>query len=364
MNKARLWIALLSLLLCAACSQPPGGADGYKIAYVSSTPGQHGIFSMNSDTTGARILIPDRMAQVRFASWSPDGQRFAFYNLRSQDADIVNKYRMVNEYLLYVADAEGQNPKRLLDFPVMDFGWAPDSRRLFVISAHESPDRDSPEVLNGTGRPMASVYVCDTQTGSIRRLPGSGRNCSASWSPDGARLAVGFGIGEYCGLYLMSPDGAHSERLTDGTTIDFRPSWSPDSKAIAYIAHSKSDTDFKDSGVFIIAADGAGRKRLYDRTVSYVLWSPDSAMLLLQSDSTAILLDPNGQTQMLLSAGAGLRTIANASFTPDGKRIVFCSNDYGSWKIYSIGMDGQKRKTLTLKTNSSNYCLSPLLARR
>jgi Tol biopolymer transport system component len=87
-------------------------------------------------------------------------------------------------------------------------------------------------------------------------------------------------------------------------------------------------------------------------------------MLLLQSADTTRLIDPSGQKQMLLSVGAGLRSIANASFTPDGRRIVFCSNDYGSWKIYSTGLDGQKRKTLTLKTTSSNYCLSPLLVRR
>ena len=155
MNRAGIWIAFFSLLLCAGCSQPPGGADGFKIAFVPNTPGQYGVFSMNSDTTGSKILVADKMAQVRFASWSPDGKRIAFYTIRGQDEDILKKYRMTNEYLLYVMDATGENQKRLLDFPVMDFGWAPDSRRLFFISAYESPDRNSPEVLNGTRHPLA-----------------------------------------------------------------------------------------------------------------------------------------------------------------------------------------------------------------
>ena len=87
-------------------------------------------------------------------------------------------------------------------------------------------------------------------------------------------------------------------------------------------------------------------------------------MLLLQSANTARLIDPNGPKQLLLQAAAGFRSIANAVFTPDGERVMFCSNDYGDWKIYSIGLDGKKRRTLTIKTNASNFCLSPLLTRR
>jgi Tol biopolymer transport system component len=363
-NRAVILITLFFLLICAGCSPPPGGADGFKIAFVPSTQDQYGIFSMNSDTTGSKILVDDKMAQVRFASWSPDGKRLAFYTVRSQDAPILKKYRVVNEYLLYVMDATGENQRRLLDFPVIDFGWAPDSRRLFFISAYESPDRNSPEVLNGTMHPLAYVYVFDTQTGAVNRLPGSGRNCSASWSPDGNRLAVGFGIGENCGIYLISPDGSRSERLTDGTTIDFRPAWSPDGKAIAYVAYPKEDADAGDPGVFVVSTAGAGQRQVAKGMVSYVMWSPDGSMLLLQSSNTARLIDPNGRKQVLLSAGAGMRSIANAVFTPDGRKVVFCSNDSGVWRIYSIGLDGQNRKTITIRTISSNFCLSPLLARR
>ncbi len=363
MNRARTWIAFFSLLLCAGCSQHPGGSDGFKIAFVPNASGQFGIFSMNSDTTGLKILVADKMAQVRFASWSPDGKRLAFYTIRGQDEDILKKYRMINEYLLYVMKATGENQKRLLDFPVIDFGWAPDSRRLFFISAYESPDRNSPEVLNRTRHPLAYVYVLDTQTGRMNRLPGSGRNCSASWSPDGTRLAVGYGDGENCGIYLISPDGGRSERLTDGTTIDFRPAWSPDGRTIAYVAYSKTDANAKDSGVFVIAVDGTGKRRVDEETVSYVMWSPDGSLLLLQSANTARLIDPNGPKQVLLSAGAGLRSMVNAIFTPNS-RVMFCSNDSGAWNIYSIGLGGQNRKTITGRTNSSNFCLSPLLTRR
>jgi Tol biopolymer transport system component len=363
-NRVGISAASFFLLLCLGCSPPPGGADGYKVAFVQSAPGKVGILSMNSDGTGTKILVGDKMAQVRFASWSPDGKKIAFYNLRSQDEDILKKYRMINEYLLYVMDATGEHQKRLLDFPVTDFGWASDSRRLFFISAYESPDRNSPEVLNRTIRPMAFVYVLDTQTGAVNRLPGSGRNCSACWSPDGTHLAVGFGIGEDCGLYLITPDGARRERLTDGTTIDFRPVWSPDGRSIAYVAYAKTDADAADSGVFVISSDGTGKRRIDYRTPSYVMWSPDGSMLLLQSADKARLIYLNGRRQENLSAGAGLKSIVNAIFAPDGKKLLFCSDDSGTWRVYSAGLDGQNRKTVTIRASSSNFCLSPLLAPR
>jgi Tol biopolymer transport system component len=94
------------------------------------------------------------------------------------------------------------------------------------------------------------------------------------------------------------------------------------------------------------------------------MWSSDGSMLLLQSANKARLIDPTGRKQMLLTAEAGLRRIVNAVFTPDGRRVMFCSDDSGAWNIYSIGLGGQSRKTITGRTNSSNFCLSPLLTHR
>jgi Tol biopolymer transport system component len=346
-------------MMCPSCSRDSGGGTDYKIAYVPSMSGQHGIFSMNSDTSGAKLLAADDKAQLRFTSWSPDGKRIAFFTARAQDAGILGKYRMPYQYLLYVMDASGKNQKRLCDFPVIDFGWAPDGRRIFVIASHESPDRDSPEVLSSSINPLAAVYVMDTQTAGITRLPGSGRNCSASWSPDGSQLAVSFGDTDNGGIYVISADGSHSKRLTDAQTVDCRPKWSPDGQSIAYVAYPKAEADAKDAGVHVIAANGTGKKRIAEEAVFYVRWSLDGKALLLQSEDSVRLMDLNGNKQILLSAR--LRKGANGIFTPDGKGAIFCSDDEGAWNLYFIGLDGQNRKKITGRTNTSNFCLSPLL---
>ena len=317
---------------------------------------------MNSDTTGSKLLVGDKDAQLRFASWSPDGQKIAFFTVRAQDAEILGSYRMPYKYLLYVMDASGKNLKRLLDFPIFDFEWAPDGRRLFIISAHESPDRDSWEVTSGIKNPTASIYIIELQTGGMIRLPGSGRNCSAAWSPDGTRLAVSYGDEENSGLYLISSDGRENSRLTDASTLDCRPKWAPDGKLLAYAAYAKAGADAMDAGVYVIAADGSAKRRVAEDAVYYVQWSPDGTMLLLQLENSVRLTDPEGKKQVLLSPR--LRRAMNGQITPDGQGVMFCSNDEGAWNIYSVGLDGQQRKKLTGRTNSSNYALSPLLTGR
>ncbi len=325
---------------------------------MPSIPGQSGIYVMNSDTTGLKHLVGDKDAGLRFSSWSPDGEKIAFFTVRAQDGAILSKYLMPYKYMLYAMDSSGKNVKRLLDFPIFDFAWAPNGRQLFVISAHEGADRDSSEVRSGSKNPSASIYIVDLQTGGTTRLPGSGRNCSAAWSPDGTRLAVSYGDAENGGLYRVSADGRQNTRLTDASTIDCRPKWSPDGKLIAYAAYAKTDADAKDAGVYLIGADGTGKRRVSEDAIYYVQWSPDGTRLLLQLENSVRLTDLEGKQQVLLSAR--LRRAANGLFTPDGKGAMFCSNDEGAWNIYSVGLDGEQRKKLTGRTNSSNYCLSPL----
>ena len=77
---ARLCSRFLLFLLMAsmACSTASRKTGDYKIALTPARRGQHGIFVMNSDTTGGKLLTPDPGAQLRGASWSPDGKKIAF----------------------------------------------------------------------------------------------------------------------------------------------------------------------------------------------------------------------------------------------------------------------------------------------
>jgi Tol biopolymer transport system component len=178
--KIPLYVVSCLAIIIAACSPASRKSDQYRIAFVPEATGQHGIFVVNSDRTGGKLLTPDETAQLRFASWSPDGKKIAFFASRNEDAPIRLKYRLPLHYPLYLMNSSGGGQKRLLDFPVSSFEWSPDSRQLLLVSAYEDPGQNDPNVLKGLKAPMSAIYLMNLQTGSQRRITGFGQQCSGN----------------------------------------------------------------------------------------------------------------------------------------------------------------------------------------
>jgi TolB protein len=360
--KLYLRIAPCLMIAWAACSPPSGRMGNYRIALVPARSGQHGIFVMNSDTTGGKLLTPDPSAQLRASSWSPDGKRIAFFCARRADSDILTKYRTPFHYPLYVMDATGGNQKRLLDFPVSSFEWSPDSQQLLFVSAYEDPDHDDPAVLRGIKAPMSAIYVLSLPTGEQKRLTSFGQNCSGTWSPDGSSVALSFGNEQKSDIYTARLDGKQTRRLTESQAINLRPVWSPNGKAIAYVSVAPPGAEDVDAGVYVIDAAGAGKRRVSDMIAFEASWSPDGMWLLLQSAAGLALTDADGKKTMNLIPGIG-RPL-DAVFTPDGQKVIFRSNHEGDWYLFTVDLTGGNLKRTTGKLSASTFCLSPLLSRR
>ncbi len=359
--KSWAWIVPCLLVACIACS-PSSEVGDYKIALVPARSGQHGIFVMNSDTTGGKLLTPDTSAQLRVSSWSPDAKKIAFFAARPNDSDILAKFRTPFHYPLYLMDAAGGNQKRLLDFPVSSFEWSPDSQQLLFISAYEDPNHNDPAVLRGKKAPLSAIYVLNLRTGEQKRLTSFGQNCSGSWSLDGKYLALSFGTEQNSDIYTVSLDGKHTRRLTDSQAsqaINTRPVWAPDGKAIAFLSMSYAD---QTAGVYVTDALGTSKKRVSDMPVSRVAWSPDGKLLLLQTASGISLTDVDGKRTISLAPGIG-RPL-EATFTPDGREVMFRSNHEGDWNIYAVDLSGTHLRRITGRLSASMFCLSPMLSRR
>lgn len=359
----RYWhLAPCLLIAWMACSSPPRKIGDYKIALVPARSGQHGIFVMNSDTTGGKLLTPEVSAQIRTSSWSPDGKRIAFFAAPPEDLAILTKYRIPFHYLLYEMNAAGGNRKRLLDFPVSSFKWSSDSQKLLYVSAYEDPEYNDPAVPRKSKAPMSAVYLLSLRTGEQRRLTSFGQNCSGAWSPDGTQLALSFGTEQSSDIYTISLDGKHTRRLTDSQIINLKPEWSPNGKAIVYVSAAPPGGEDQPAGVYVIDAAGAGKKRVSDMMAFEAAWSPDGRSLLLQSASGLILTDADGKKKTDLMPGLG-RPL-DAVFTPDGREVMFRSNHEGQWNLYAVDLNGAHLRRITGDLSSSMFCLSPLLSKR
>jgi Tol biopolymer transport system component len=362
MTVTRLYVRFVPILLTAAmaCSTASRSTGDFKIALTPARGGQHGIFTVNSDATGGKLLTPDPGAKLRVTSWSPDGKRIAFFTTRSKDADILAAYRMPFHSLLYSINTGGGSEKRLLDFPISDFEWSPDGRQLLYISSYEDPQHSELDVLKGKKIPMSAIYVLNLQTGERRRLTSFGKNCSGSWSPDGSHLAISFGAEQVSDIYMASVDGKHTRRLTDSKAVYTKPAWSPNGKLIVYMVIPTS-AGGGDAGVYIMDSTGANKRRISSMAASSAAWSPDGTMLLLQSAAGLILTDISGQ-----KSANPIPRIAHpvdAQFTPDGRELLFRSEHEGKWHLYAVELKNWNMRRITGGLTASTYCLSPLRSR-
>ncbi len=355
------WSRILPCLLLAAVACSPSVRQArFKIALVPARAGQHGIFVMNSDGTGGKLLVSDEAAQLRPTSWSPDGKRIAFFTYRAGDAGILSKYRIPSHFPLYIIESAGNSPKRMLDFPVSDFAWAPDCRKMFFVSSYEDPTADGIEVQSGKRVPESGIYLFDLQTGNYQRVTSLGKNCFASWSPDGSRLALSSGNDLETNIFVTSLDGKHVRRLSDSGTMNIRPAWSPDGETIAYLSLPVPGSPAAETGVYLINADGTHRRRITDIQGYELSWSPDGKLLMIQSPSGIYLMEKGKGKPIRLPLETD-RPL-DAVFTPDGRRIMFRSSQEGEWHLYSVDLQGGTSKRVTGRLTASSFCLSPLLS--
>ncbi|HYK87431.1 MAG TPA: hypothetical protein VE398_01580 [Acidobacteriota bacterium] len=359
MSKTRVLARLVPclLVLWAACSTPAGE---YKIALVPARGGQRGLYVVNSDSTGAKLLSTQGTVQLRAGSWSPDGKKIAYYSVGPGDSIIMNSYRIPLHSLLYVMDASGADQKRLLDVPVSNFAWSPDGRKMAFVSAYEDPQREDSEIVRGARQPVSAIYILDLNTHQQMRVTAYGYFCSASWSPDGTRIALSFGDDpKRSDIYVASLDGKHTRKVTDSPTIELYPTWSPNGKTLAWVAASVPGEETPGAGVYVLDLDGAKPRQVTNMAMSEASWSPDGKTLLLQSGDGVYVVGVDGGNPLKIS-GTSDRPM-DAVFAPDGHRVMFRSNHEGDWHLYTVDLNGAGLRRIIGQLSASQFCLSPLL---
>ncbi|MCE5192457.1 MAG: S9 family peptidase [Candidatus Cryosericum sp.] len=191
-------------------------------------------------------------------------------------------------------------------------------------------------------------------------------------SPDGRQVVYGVQRVDrktekkYANLWMAPTDGSGERQFTQGDQTDAMPRWSPDGKNIAFLSSRKEG---ESTQVYVISMEGGEARRLTDvkGEISNLAWSPDGKTLLLeftQKDKDVIDRETDEQKKKLgvvarhytrlfyRADGQGwlgherthlwvvdvakgrMKQLTygsvydefNASWSPDGKSIVFCSN--------------------------------------
>lgn len=243
---------------------------------------------------------------------------------------------------IWVVDFDGTNKKRVVSNGHLNLmpSWSPNGRYLLFTSYMD-------------GRP--NLYKVEVATGRVHRLSQrKGTYTGATFSPNNKKIAFSWASARSEGssdIYVMTNRGTKMRRLTKAWGIDTSPTWSPDGKMLAFVSER-----FAHPHIFLMGANGGNQTRLtykgdYNQEPR---WSPRHNEILftarderLQYDLFVITVDRNASGEIepkyrRLTQGQG--TNLEATWSPDGRFIMFISTRYGERKMFLMSADGRHQR--------------------
>ncbi len=240
------------------------------------------------------------------------------------------------------------------------------------VAAHDVGD-DGPRVIvaerysaGNDGNPQ--IVAVDPRDGRVTVLTAGSRDVAADISPDARNIVF-----ERCpggvncdqvgtvNIWIMAADGSHQRPLTacDGTSClgSFDPHFSPDGRLISFSQDLLDANGVNFNGVFTMRTDGSqvrrvtsnGPDKLPDGGASF---SPDGRQLVFTRET------PVGNRLILVGVdGTDLRQLLpgvdgfGSSWSPDGRRIAFTLARHGgdstAFDIATVRPDGTHLRRIT-----------------
>jgi Tol biopolymer transport system component len=160
---------------------------------------------------------------------------------------------------IYISNADGSEERLLSQPGSVDYdpSWSPRGDWIVFTSERSGP---------------ANLYRIHPDGSSLERLTNdSAYNDQAGFSPEGRQIVfVSTRTGGHANLWILDIASGKSTALTSGEGGDFRPSWSPDGKWIAFSSDRGSDFPpakgrwerLQLADLYVIHPDGSGLRRL------------------------------------------------------------------------------------------------------
>jgi tricorn protease len=315
-------------------SWPMWGRDGF-IYFVSDREGKglSNIWRIADKGGAAEQVTTFTAGDVRWPSISADGKVITFeHDFGIWKLDVATRRATAIPLSISAETQENPTEVRTFNSEADDFSLEPSGRRVAISVWGE-------------------IFTAPTDEGDLVQITeGPARDQNPLYSPDGRRIAY---VSDRSGreeIYVVSTDGAgQPEKISDLDALKLGLSWSPDSKAIAYVA-----SDFKLRRYEIESKKTLDLVTSKFGNISAPVWSPDGRWIAYSRPDYVRTSD----VYLVPSAGGEERRVtfdsyndSNPRFAPNGRKLYFQRSDGfggggpggGSAQIYAITLEREER---------------------
>jgi Tol biopolymer transport system component len=183
----------------------------------------------------------------------------------------------------------------------------------------------SPAAVIGYAIFILVVATLAPTAASRSETPALGTAADPAWSPDGTRIAfAGYPVAEpgVCcqpgALYVINADGGGLKQLTPEAQRLRWPTWSPDSRQIAFASEHT---------IHVVNADGSKLGKLGQGY--HPEWSPGGRRIAFNDgtldtdDGSILVMKPNGSARRVVAEYNGTTAYSTPTWSQDGQRLAF-----------------------------------------
>ena len=243
-------------------------------------------------------------------------------------------------YDIYVANADGSNLQRVLDFASQP-ALRPNGQWL-AFRRWKSDD--------------LGIEVMQTYGGGQKRLTRFLEDALPSWSPNGQTLVFTSRreSDRKARIYEVNVSGGSDWELKRGAETVFGeyPTWMPDGRILYRVT-------WPEQGIAVMNGDGAGMRLVFaDGAATAPAAAPGNQLVAFMSQR-----DGSWDVYRVGLDGAGLLRLTSSpandglpAWSPDGAAIAFVSDRDGGWAVWVMSADGSnQRKLFALPGSPEGY---------
>lgn len=308
-----------------------------KIVFVSERQGTPEVFLAEGLDGHPFQLTRDLFASS--PSISPDGTEVVFVSTPPAQTANILKLNIAKRRIEQLT----HNAKKDIRYEYLD--WSPDARKILFIMITPTPEGSKTDlcVMDTDGREIRHILQPDPTT----------RILNPSWSPDSNHIIYR----QDFRIFIIDDNGNNVVNVPqDRFKHGFLPAWSPKRTQIGYIeivtTSQPPPNPLQIYMMNIAAANVIPLTSGGDEDRIPLAWHPDGQRILFVTLTTQwsdlFVMDNNGENIINLTQTPELE--GNASWSPDGKQIVF-HREVGEEEIaiFIMEADGQNPQRLTFE---------------